>query len=92
MLIGANYYFQTISGVDTVSIIVKNNYGQQEIIETFTNKTSLNQELETLRGRLNSTGLYKNGLFYPKTGELISKITSRPVRKKILIENEYLRS
>lgn len=92
MLLQATYYYQVNTNQDNITIVVRNNFGQQEIIRVFLNKDSVDTELANLKNRLNTTGLYSNGLFYPKTGELISRVLSRPIRKKILIDNEYLRS
>lgn len=92
MLLKATYYYQVNTNQDNITIVVRNNFGQQEIIQVYSGKNSVDQELTKLKNRLNTTGFYFGGLFYPKTGELINRVSSRPSRKRILIENEYLRS
>lgn len=92
MLIQVVYFYEVVSQEDKSSVIVRNNFGQREFSISYTNKNSINQEITSLKTRLNTTGLYKNGLFYPKVGEMIEQIQNTPRRKKILIENEYLRS
>lgn len=92
MLIQVVYFYEVVSQVDSSSIIVRNNFGQREFIFNFSNKTTLNEELTNLKNRLTSTGLYKDGLFYPKVGEMTRFISNTPIRKKILISNDYLRS
>lgn len=92
MLIKIEYYYQIVTGVDNFTIIVKNNYSQRDIVMVYTGKKNIDTELNLLKIRLNSTGLYNNKIFYPKTGEQIGAINNLPKRKKILIDNEYLRS
>jgi len=92
MLISVVYFYQVLPGVEFSTIIIRNNFGQIEILENFSNKTSLDQELSSIKNRLQTTGLYKNGIFYPKVGELVYSVSGVPKRKKILIDNEYLRS
>jgi hypothetical protein len=92
MLIQVVYFYEVVSQVDSSSIIVRNNFGQREFILNFSNKTTLNEELTNLKNRLQTTGLYKNGIFYPKVGEFVYSVSGVPKRKKILIDNEYLRS
>jgi hypothetical protein len=92
MLIQVVYFYELVTNPDDIRIVVRNNFGQQEIIEIYSNKSSVEQELSGIKNRLNSTGIYRNGIFYPKTGEYVQPVSSRPSRKKILVGDEYLRS
>jgi hypothetical protein len=92
MTIEAKYFYEIKTSEDLLTIVVKNNYGQREFSQSYQNKTSVTQELEALKNRMNTNGVYSGGLFYPKTGELVMEVTDKPVRKKILVGDEYLRS
>lgn len=92
MLIKIVYFYEVVTGVDMTTFIIRNNFGQRELIFEFSNKTTLEQEITTIKNRLNTTGLYKDGLFYPRTGELTRNVSNKPIRQKILVKDEYLRS
>jgi hypothetical protein len=92
MTIEAKYFYEIKTSEDLLTIVVKNNYGQREFSQNYRNKTSLTQELDILKNRMNTHGIYIGGLFYPKTGELVVQVIDKPVRKKILVGDEYLRS
>ncbi|NBU80963.1 MAG: hypothetical protein EBS55_04875 [Flavobacteriaceae bacterium] len=82
MLTKVVYFYEVKSTEDTIRIIVRNNFGQREFVLSYSNKTSIETELSTLKNRLDTTGLYRNGLFYPKTSSMIIPVMGNPVRKK----------